>query len=215
MKKMSEALLAERRKKAAAIIALLIKLYPEIRVSLNHSNPWELLVAVVLSAQCTDKKVNEVTAALFKKYPRFEDYLRAKQSEFEKDIKSTGFYRNKAKNILTAAKLVKEQFGGRVPRTMEELIAIPGVGRKTANIILESAYGIVEGVAVDTHVRRLTRLWGLTENIDPEKIECDLMEIIPRGEWRNLSLRIIMYGREYCSAKKHNHSECPVSKLRV
>ncbi len=215
MKKMSGALLAERRKKAAAIIALLKKLYPEIRVSLNHSNPWELLVAVVLSAQCTDKKVNEVTADLFKKYPKFEDYLRAKQSAFEKDIKSTGFYRNKAKNILLAAKLVKEQFDGKVPCTMEELITIPGVGRKTANVILEAAYGIVEGVAVDTHVRRLTRLWGLTENIDPEKIERDLMEIIPRGEWRNLSLRIIMYGREYCSAKKHNHSECPVSKLKV
>lgn len=215
MKKNSAETHAKRKKKAAAIIALLIKLYPAIRVSLNHGSPWELLVAVVLSAQCTDKKVNEVTASLFKKYPRFEDYVRAKQSAFEKDIKSTGFYRNKAKNILSAAKLVQEQFGGKVPRTMDELITIPGVGRKTANVILEAAYGIVEGIAVDTHVRRLSRLWGLTENQDPEKIERDLMEIIPHDERRNLSLRIIAYGREYCPAKKHNHDECPVSKLKV
>ncbi len=215
MSKSNAMTLAARKKKAAAIIALLTKLYPTIRVSLNHKNPWELLVAVVLSAQCTDRQVNEVTATLFKKYRTLDDYVHATQSVFEQDIKSTGFYRNKAKSILAAARQVATEFHGKVPRTMEELITIPGVGRKTANIILESAYGIVEGIAVDTHVRRLARLWGLTDNHDPEKIERDLMEIIPHEEWRNLSLRIILYGREYCPAKKHDHAECPVSKLKV
>lgn len=197
------------------IVALLAKLYPDVRAFLNHKNPWELLVAVVLSAQCTDKKVNEVTATLFKKYKTLDDYVRAKPAEFEHDITSTGFYKNKTKSVLAAAKLVKEQFGANVPRTMAELLTIPGVGRKTANIILESAYGIVEGIAVDTHVIRLANVWGLTAHHDPKKIEHDLMELIPRSSWPRLSLRIISYGREYCPAKAHEHAQCPVSKLKV
>ncbi len=209
------ATMEERKKRAAKIIALLHKLYPEAHVSLNARTPWELLVAVVLSAQCTDKKVNEVTATLFKKYKTFESYLRARPADLEREIRPTGFYKNKAKNILAAARMVAKTFHGEVPQTMEALVAIPGVGRKTANIILESAYGIVEGIAVDTHVRRLARLWGLTYENDPEKIEQDLMVLVPRKAWRGLSLRIIAYGREYCPAKAHDHAQCPVSKLKV
>ena len=167
-------------------------------------------MAVILSAQCTDKKVNEVTEKLFKKYKTLDDYVKASPEEFERDIKSTGFYRNKAKNILAAAKIIKEKFGGRVPRTMEEILTLPGVARKTANIVLGNAYGVVEGIAVDTHVRRLVRLWGLTKENNADKIERDLMQIIPKKEWFNFTYRTINYGRKYCPAKKHDHSKCPI-----
>ena len=164
-----------RKKRAAKIVAVLKKLFPKAKIFLNYSNNWELLVAVVLSAQCTDKKVNEVTAKLFKKYKTPNDYVKADPKEFEKDIRPTGFFRNKAKNILGAAKMIKEKFGGKIPRIMAEILKIPGVARKTANVVLGNAYGIVEGIAVDTHVRRLSIKLGLTGETAPHKIEQDLM----------------------------------------
>jgi endonuclease-3 len=205
--------LQKLRAKAAKIIRILKKLFPKAKIVLNYGNPWELLVAVVLSAQCTDKKVNEVTEKLFKKYRTLEDYVRAKPAEFEKDIKSTGFYRAKAKNILAAAKVVKEKFGGKVPRTMAEMLTIPGIGRKSANVILGNAYGVVEGIAVDTHVRRLARLLGLTKEKDPEKIERDLMQIVPKKDWFKITYLLIDYGRKYCPARPHKHELCPLSKF--
>jgi endonuclease-3 len=205
--------LPKLKKRAAKIIAILKKLFPDAKIVLNYRNNWELLVAVVLSAQCTDKKVNEVTEKLFKKYRTLEDYVRAKPAEFEKDIKSTGFYRAKAKNILAAAKVVKEKFGGKVPRTMAKMLTIPGIGRKSANVILGNAYGVVEGIAVDTHVRRLARLLGLTKEKDPEKIERDLMQIVPKKDWFKITYLLIDYGRKYCPARPHKHELCPLSKF--
>ena len=207
--------MAVQRKRARVIVSTLKKLYPKSGAFLNFKNPWELLVAVILSAQCTDKKVNEVTKTLFKKYRTLTSYIKADPREFELDIRSTGFYRSKTKNILATAKIVRERFGGRVPRTMEELLTLPGVGRKTANIVLELAYGIVVGIPVDTHVRRLARVWRLTRHADPDKIERDLMELIPKKEWPGISYRIVAYGREYCPAKKHDHTQCPISKIRL
>lgn len=204
---------AERKKKAARMVRMLKKLFPKTGMTLRYANSWELLVAVVLSAQCTDKKVNEVTEKLFKKYRTLDDYVRANKTEFEKDIRATGFYRNKAKNILAAARMVKERFGGTIPRTMEEMIMIPGVARKTANVVLGNAYGVVDGIAVDTHVRRLTRLHGLTDHADPVKIERDLMQIVPKKEWFLLTYRLIDYGRKYCPARKHDHAQCPLFDL--
>ncbi len=205
--------LAAGRARAAKITAVLKKLFPKAKIALNYSNNWELLVAVQLSAQCTDKKVNEVTPALFKKYPRLGDYVEANRAEFEKDIRPTGFYRNKAKNILAAAKVVKAKFGGKLPKTMAEMLTIPGIGRKSANVILGNAYGVVEGIAVDTHVRRLAQKLGLSRHKDPEKIERDLMEILPKKEWFGFTYRLIDYGRKYCPAKPHNHGACPLKKF--
>lgn len=205
--------LKERKAKAAKILRALKKLFPDPKMQLKYSGNWELLTAVILSAQCTDKKVNEVTSALFKKYKRFGDYLKVSRGEFEKDIKPTGFYRAKAKNILTAARVIKENFGGKLPKTMKEMLSIPGVGRKTANVVLWNAYGIISGIAVDTHVRRLSRLLGLTDETDPDKIEKDLEEVIPEKDWPYITYALIQYGREYCPARRHNHSSCPLSKL--
>lgn len=205
--------LERQKKRALRIIAVLKKLFPKARIALEFSNNWELLVAVELSAQCTDKKVNEVTEKLFKKYRTLGDYLKADRKEFEKDIHSTGFYRNKTKNILAAANMVKKKFGGKIPRTMEEILTIPGVARKTANVVLGNAYGVVEGIAVDTHVRRLSKLLGLTNHTDPVKIEQDLMQIIPRKEWFSFTYRLIEYGRKYCTARSHDHKVCPLSKI--
>jgi len=192
------------------ILRKLKRLFPRERVFLSYRTRWQLLVAVILSAQCTDKKVNEVTARLFKKYPRFEDYLRVNPRAFERDIFATGFYRAKTKSILGAARMIQEQFGGRVPGTMEELLMLPGVGRKTANIVLESGFGKVIGIPVDTHVARLARAWGFSKERNPEKIERDLMRIIPRRAWPGLSYRMIAYGRAYCSARKHDGAKCPI-----
>ncbi len=205
--------LPKLKKRAARIIKILKKLFPDAKIVLNYGNNWELLVAVVLSAQCTDKKVNEVTARLFKKYRKLEDYVRAKPREFEQDIKSAGFYRAKAKNILGAAKVVKEKFGGKLPRTMADMLTIPGIGRKSANVILGNAYGVVEGIAVDTHVRRLSRQLGLTRHNDPVKIERDLMQIIPKKDWFKFTYLLIDYGRKFCQARPHRHNLCPLSGL--
>ncbi|MEK7478940.1 MAG: endonuclease III [Patescibacteria group bacterium] len=203
----------ERKERAKKLIAVLKKLFPNAGMILNYGNPWELLVAVELSAQCTDKRVNMVTEALFKKYKTLDDYVRARPNKFEKDIYSTGFYKNKTKNILAAAKMVKEKFYGNIPKTMEEMLQIPGVARKTANVVLGNAYGIVEGVAVDTHVRRFALKFGLTNHKEPKKIEKDLMEIISKRDWFRFTYLAIEYGRHICPARKHECVNHPLSKI--
>ncbi len=211
-KEISESEIKKRKKRARIIMSELARLFPVSKIALNFSNTLELLIAVVLSAQCTDKKVNEVTEKLFKKYPTLDDYLKADLEEFEQDIRSTGFYRNKAKNILATTRIINNKFKGEVPNSMEKLIELPGVARKTANIVLGDGFGKIEGVAVDTHVRRLSILHGLTTQKNPDKIEQDLIKIIPQKEWLNFNHRIIEYGRKFCPAKKHDHENCPIAK---
>jgi endonuclease-3 len=198
----------EKHSKATRILRRLKRLFPVTRMFLNYGNHWELLVSVELSAQCTDKKVNEVTAMLFKKYPTLEAYVRARPVEFEKDIFQTGFYKNKTKNILAAAKMMKHEFHGVLPKTMEEMLRIPGVGRKTANVVLGNAFGIAEGIAVDTHVKRLAVKLGLSSHKNPNKIERDLMDAFPKKEWFRLTYLLIEFGRKYCPARKHQHEQC-------
>lgn len=205
--------LPRQKRHATRVLRVLAKLFPDAHIALNHHSNWELLVAVELSAQCTDKKVNEVTAVLFKKYRKLEDYVRAKPREFEKDIKQCGFYRAKTRNILAAAKTVKKEFRGVLPRTMAEMVTIPGIGRKSANVILGNAYGVVEGIAVDTHVKRLSRVLGLSREKTPEKIERDLMMIIPKSQWFRATYLLIEYGRKYCVARPHKHEQCPLTKI--
>lgn len=211
---MKKIVLTLQKKKALKIVQALQRLFPHADMILRYSNQFQLLVVVELSAQCTDKQVNKVTATLFKKYRTLDDFVHARPKEFEEDIRSTGFYRNKTKNILAAAKVVKNQFGGRLPKTMEEMVTIPGVGRKTANILLGNAYGIVEGIAVDTHVWRLSRVLGLSKHNNPEKIEQDLMTLIPKKYWFKLTYQLIEYGRKYCTARRHDHANCPLSKIK-
>ena len=203
----------KKRKHAAVVLHILKKIYPRARMILKYSNQFELLVAVILSAQCTDKKVNEVTEKLFKKYHTLNEYVRASRKEFEKDIYQTGFYRAKTKNILAAARLVKERFGGKLPKTMEEIIRIPGVARKTGNIVLGNAYGVVEGVAVDTHVKRISLRLGLTKEENTDMIEQDLMKLFPKREWFTLTYRIIDHGRALCTAKDPRCDLCPLRAL--
>lgn len=205
--------LAERKARTREIIRKLRSLYPDSKTELQYGNNWELLVSVILSAQCTDKRVNEVTKKLFIKYPRFKDYLKADRKKFEQDIRPTGFYRNKTKNILSAAKVLKKKFNGRIPKTMEELITIPGVARKTANVVLANAYEIYEGIAVDTHVRRLALKFDLTDSKNPVQIERDLMKIIPKKDWRYVNHQMVMYGRYVCPARKHDCSKHPLTKI--
>lgn len=209
----SETELPRLKKRANVIYKTLKKIFPDPKIALDFSNNWELLVAVQLSAQCTDKKVNQVTPVLFKKYRKFDDYVKADPREFEKDIHQCGFYRAKTKNILAAAKFLKENFHGKLPRTMAEMVTIPGVGRKSANVILGNAYGVVEGIAVDTHVMRLSRVLGLSREKTPEKIERDLMEIVPPDRWFEMTYLIIDYGRAYCVARPHKHELCPLTKV--
>jgi endonuclease-3 len=196
------------QEKAREIIRRLKKEYPERKTVLNFNNPFELLVATVLSAQTTDVHVNKVTENIFKKYKTIKDYANISLETLQKDVSSINFYRTKAKNIHESAKIIIEKFNSKVPGTMAELITLPGVARKTANIILSSAYGINEGIAVDTHVKRLANRLGLTKNEDPVKIEKDLLEITPKSEWENLSHLLIFHGRKICQAKKPNHKEC-------
>lgn len=196
------------------MLTLLQKLFPAASgTELNYKTPWQLLIAVILSSQCTDKKVNEVTQVLFKKYKSLEQVANARQQDFEKDIYSTGFYRSKAKHIIAAAKQINERFGGKIPSRMDDLLTIPGVARKTANVVLGNAYHSNQGIAVDTHVRRLALLHGLTIHHDPVKIEKDLMRIIAKKDWFRFSNYMVLYGRYYCKAKKHTHDVCSLNKI--
>lgn len=204
----------EQNRRMRKILGLLKQLIPEAGMMLRFSNHWELVVAVVLSAQCTDKKVNEVTAKLFKKYPRLEDYCTAEIAKFERDIFQTGFYHAKAAHVLAAAKILQKKFGGVVPRTMYELMTLPGVGRKTANVVLGNAFGITVGIAVDTHVERLARVFGLSAGKTPEKIEQDLMRLLPRRDWFRTTYLMIEYGRRFCTARC-KHENCPLREFVV
>jgi len=201
-----------RKKRARVVLKELKRLYPTLQPFLHSNNDFEFLVAVILSAQCTDKKVNEVTEKLFQKYKKREDYVNAKLENFEKDINQIGLYKSKAKNILACAKMIQEQFHGKIPNTMEKMILLPGVGRKTANVVLGNIYGVVEGIAVDTHVARLSEKFSLSDHKDREKIEKDLMHILPKKEWFLFTNRMIAYGREYSPAHKKKSLEDPISQ---
>ena len=203
----------ERKTRILKIIKILKKLFPRARIALRYGNLWELLIAVVLSAQTTDKKVNEVTPELFQKYKTLDDYTKADLKEFKKNIRKIGLYKTKAKNILATAKIIKERYQGKIPKTMEELTQLPGVGRKTANIILGNAYGIIEGIAVDTHVRRLSLKFDLTDSKDPTKIERDLMKLLLKKEWLNFPHQMIHYGRTICKAQPHDCKNHPLTKI--
>jgi len=203
----------ERRARAKEMVRALKRLYPDPASELQWGNNWELLVAIMLSAQCTDKRVNEVTKDLFKKYRTLSDYAEADPRAFEKDIHSSGFYRNKTKNILAAARIILDVYGGKVPRTMEDLLGLPGVARKTANVFLGNAYGIYEGIAVDTHVKRLARKFDLTDHTNPDKIEQDLMRLIPKKEWPFVNHSMVLYGRYICPARVHDCSHHPLSEI--
>jgi len=195
------------------IIDLLEKEYPDAKTALNYMTPLELLVATILSAQCTDKRVNIVTETLFKKYRKPEDYVNADLEELEEDIRSTGFYRNKARNLKKCCQILIERFNSKVPKTMDEIVELPGVARKTANIVLSNVYGVVEGIAVDTHVRRLSKRLGLSEHENPNKIERDLMEIVPKTEWMRITDLLILHGRRICGAKNPKCGTCVLNKL--
>lgn len=192
---------------------ILTSLYKDTRIELTYSNDFECLVAVELSAQCTDKRVNEVTKDLFKKYTSIDAYANAPQEEMEQAIFSTGFYRNKARNIIAAAKMVRDVYGGVLPKSLHEMIKIPGVARKTANVLLSSLYGIQEGIAVDTHVRRLAIRFDLTDHTDPVRIERDLMQIVPRDSWWIFGHGLVMYGRHICKAHTHDCVDHPLTYI--
>jgi endonuclease-3 len=195
------------------IIRALKKTYPQATCALNHANPFELLIATILSAQCTDERVNIVTANLFRKYRKPEDYVAASREELERDINSVTFFRNKAKAIQEASRLLIEKHNGQVPQTLEELVELSGVGRKTANVVLGTAFGIPTGVVVDTHVSRLSQRLGLTTNKQPEKIEADLIELLPKKEWIDFSHRLIWHGRRVCQARKPMCEKCSLEKF--
>lgn len=203
----------EPKERAAKIIQLLEKEHPDAKIALNFSNPLELLVATILSAQCTDERVNTVTKLLFKKYIKPEDYAQVPLAELEQDVRSTGFYHNKARNIQKTNQILTEKYHSQIPKTMEELLELPGVARKTANIVLYGAYGMVVGVAVDTHVRRLSQRLGLTENEDQDEIEQDLMRLVPKDKWMHLADLLVFHGRRVCTAKKPNCTGCVLNKI--
>ena len=199
-------------KRVNEIIRILSKEIPDSRIALRFTNPLELLIATMLSAQCTDVKVNQVTETLFEKYRSAKDYAKAELVELEEEIRPTGFYRNKAKSVQKCCQQLVAQFGGEVPKTLEELVTLPGVGRKTANVILGNVFGI-PGIVVDTHVHRVSQRIGLTKNDDPVKIEFDLMEIVPKDEWTHFSNLLVWHGRRTCVAKKPRCEICPIVKL--
>ena len=203
----------EPKERAEKIIQLLEKAHPDAKIALNYSNPLELLIATILSAQSTDVMINQITQKLFKKYTKAQDYASADLSELEQDIKSSGFYHNKAKSIQNASKILVEKYNGKVPNTMEELLELPGVARKTANIVLYGGFGVVAGIAVDTHVRRLSQRLGLTEKEDPEKIEQDLMRLVPKDQWMHFADLLIFHGRRVCFAKKPNCKGCLLNEI--
>jgi endonuclease III len=200
-------------KRVAAILAGLDAAYPDAHCELKYENAFQLLIATILSAQCTDVRVNQVTAELYKKYKKPEDFAYASPAELEKEIRPTGFFRNKTKSIMGASKSLVENFGGVVPRTMEEILTLPGVARKTGNVVLGTAYGITSGVVVDTHVIRLSQRLDLTHNTDPKKIERDLMQVIPKDRWIKFSHQLIWHGRRVCAARKPKCAECNLESL--
>lgn len=204
---------AERRARVDQILRGLDQMYPGATCALHHHNPWELLVATILSAQCTDKRVNEVTPGLFAKYPTPQDFAAVRPEVLANDIRSTGFFNNKAKSIVGAAKKVVHEFGGQVPKTMDEMLSIPGAARKTANVVLGTAYGIASGVVVDTHVQRVSRRLDLTKHTEPVKIEQDLIKTIPEDRWILFSHQIIHHGRALCQARKPRCAECVLDPL--
>ena len=204
---------AERKVRVAKILAVLDEMYPAATCALHHSNAWELLVATILSAQCTDKRVNEVTPGLFRKYPTIRDFAPASQEEIAQEIRSTGFFNNKAKSVIGAARKILADYGGEVPREMEALLTVPGAARKTANVVLGTAFGIANGVVVDTHVQRISRRLDLTKETDPVKIEKDLMRTIPREKWILFSHQVIHHGRALCVARNPKCAECKLEPL--
>lgn len=203
----------DRKERTRRIIRLLKGAYPDAKCTLNHSNAFELLIATILSAQCTDERVNIVTADLFRKYREAQDYLKVSPIELQKDIRTTGFFRNKAKSIQGTAKVLTEQYAGRVPETIEELLELPGVARKTANVVLGNAFGVLSGIVVDTHVTRLSRRLALTKQKQAEKIERDLIELVPRKDWVIFSHLLIAHGRKICKARNPLCAECVIEKL--
>ena len=204
---------AERRARVGEILKGLDDMYPNATCALGHRTPWELLVATILSAQCTDRRVNEVTPGLFKKYPTIKDFAAARPEVLAQDIRSTGFFNNKSKSIVGAAKRILAEFKGEVPRTLEEMLTVPGAARKTANVVLGTAYGIASGVVVDTHVQRISRRLDLTKNTDPVKIERDLMKVVPQERWILFSHQLIHHGRALCYARKPRCAECKLEPI--
>jgi endonuclease-3 len=203
----------EPKARAAKIIELLEKQYIGAKIALQYTNPLQLLIATILSAQATDEQINKITPALFKKYKTAEDFAQADIKELEQHIKSSGFYHNKAKNIQNSCKMLVEKYAGKVPRTMTKLIELPGVARKTANIVLQNAFGVIEGIAVDTHVRRLSQRLGLSENDNPNKIEQELMQLVSKDKWMQITDLLIWHGRQVCAAKKPNCAGCVLNKI--
>jgi len=204
---------AERAARVKKILATLDKMYPGVTCALHHSSAWELLVATILSAQSTDKRVNMVTPGLFKKYPTIRDFANVSQDELAQDIKSTGFFNNKARSVIGAAKKILSDFAGEVPQDMDKLLTVPGVARKTANVVLGTAFGIASGIVVDTHVQRISQRLDLTKETEPVKIEKDLMKIIPKEKWILFSHQIIHHGRALCVARKPKCAECMLNPL--
>jgi endonuclease III len=204
---------AERAKRVSKILKILDEMYPHPTVPLQYRDSWELLVATILSAQCTDKRVNEVTPGLFQKYPTIQDFASANQAELAVEIRSTGFFNNKAKSLIGAARKILADFGGEIPKTMDEMLTIPGAARKTANVVLGGWYKVHQGIVVDTHVQRNAQRLDLTRNTNPVKIEQDLMKIIPREKWFEFPLQLIYHGRALCVARKPKCAECKLDKL--
>jgi endonuclease III len=200
-------------KRVAAILAKLDEAYPQATCELKHANAFQLVISTILSAQCTDVRVNQVTETLYKKYPDAKAFAYANPAELEQEIRPTGFFRNKTKSIIGASKAIVEKFGGEVPRTMDEILTLPGVARKTANVVLGTAFGIASGVVVDTHVQRLANRLELTKNEDPKKIEQDLMKILPQDKWIQFSHQLIWHGRRVCVARKPRCAECNLETL--
>ncbi len=204
---------AARQARVAKILAVLDEMYPNVTCALHHSNAWELLVATILSAQCTDKRVNEVTPGLFRKYPTIQDFAAVAPEVLAQDIRSTGFFNNKAKSVTGAARKILNEFGGEIPRDMDQLLTVPGAARKTANVVLGTAFGIASGVVVDTHVQRISGRLDLTKETDPVKIEKDLMKVIPKEKWILFSHQIIHLGRGPCAARSPKCPECKLEPL--
>ena len=203
----------KKQERAAEIVSRLKRMYPKAKCTLDYTNPFELLIATMLSAQSTDARVNIVTKSLFRKYPDPQAFANAAQLEMERDVRQTGFFRNKAKAVIAASKAIVEKHGGEVPQTMDELTALPGVGRKTANVVLGNAFKKAVGIVVDTHVARVSGRLGLTSNSDPVKIEDDLIKLIPQKEWTSFSHRLILHGRQICIARKPKCRECRLNEL--